>query len=99
MSENSASPGAARAMVAAQAAAVVLLLAAVLTDPSIWRLPDALYFAVFPAVFAVLFAVGVAKMVRLRRVQAPEAVLTLLCGLLCVLMLLAASVPTSLKGF
>lgn len=89
----------ARAALAAQVAAVALLCGAVLTDPSVWRLPDALYFAVLPVVFAVLFGVGVVTMVRDRRVQVAGAVLTLVCGLLSVLLFVAASVPSSLDGF
>ena len=87
------------ALATAQIAAVLLVLVAVLTDPSVWRIPDAMYEVAFPAAFAILFGIGLIATIRSRSRRITRIVLTLMCGALFVLMTALAQVPKSLPGF
>lgn len=87
------------ALATAQVAVVLLLLFAVLTDPSMWRVPDALYEVAFPAAFGILFGIGLVATIRSRPGRITRIVTTLLCGTLFVLLTALALAPKSLPGF
>lgn len=81
-----------------QVAAVALLAAAVLTDPSVLQIPDVVYEVAFPATFAALFGVGIFAALRSRPAPLSRIVSTITCGALFVLLMLLTQVPKSLPG-
>lgn len=86
------------ALTTGQIATVVLFVAAVSTDPSVWRIPDVVYEVAFPVAFAAPFGAGLFAAVHSRSAPATGTVSTMTCGALFVLLTLLAELPKSLPG-